>query len=262
VEDSWTSGDPYDYYMGRWSRLAADSFLRWIARTSGLNWLDVGCGSGALSEAIAAHQNPAKIIAIDQSEGFVRATQRRLGQAAQCRIGNALSLPLPNASVDATVSGLVLNFIPETGRALEEMYRVTNGGGIVAAYVWDYPGQMELLRHFWDAAVEINPEAASLHESKRFPDCNPDALSDRFQSAGLTEVETAPIDINTRFADFNDYWHPFLGGQGPAPTFVQSLSEADKGRLQDSLRDRLVTDGDGAINLIARAWAAKGFKKA
>jgi SAM-dependent methyltransferase len=261
MRDSWQTADPYEYYMGRWSYLAAGLFIDWISSPSGLKWLDVGCGSGALSEVIANHQDPAAIIAIDQSEGFVKAAQSRLGKLAECKVGNALSLPLKDSSVDIAVSGLVLNFIPEPDKALGEMSRVTNVGGTVAVYIWDYAGKMELLQHFWDAAVDLKPEAASLHESKRFPESHSNALRIQFENAGFIGVETASLDIITRFADFDDYWRPFLGGQGPAPTFVRTLDESDKASLRESLRERLVAERDGAINLEARAWAAKGAKQ-
>jgi len=258
MKDSWESSDPYEYYMGRWSRLVAQSFVDWLALPSELSWLDIGCGSGALSEAIIKSHKLATLTAIDQSEGFVRATQRRLGSRAHCRVGNALSLPLEDSSVNVAVSGLVLNFIPEPEKALDEMRRVTDVGGMVAVYIWDYAGKMDFLRHFWDAAVELKPGALSLHESRRFPDSNTDALKRLFENAGFVDIETSPIEITTYFRDFDDYWKPFIGGQGPAPSFVLSLDEAEKNKLRNALKARLPTQPDGSISMVARAWAAKG----
>lgn len=258
MKDSWESGDPYEYYMGRWSFLVAQSFVDWLSASPGLKWLDIGCGSGALSEAIINNHKPASLTAIDQSESFVRTAQKRLGSRAHCRVGNALTLSLEESSVNVTVSGLVLNFIPEPERALAEMRRVTDVGGTVAVYVWDYAGKMDFLRHFWDAAVKLKPEALSLHESKRFPDSNAEALKRLFENAGFVDIETVPIEITTHFRDFDDYWKPFLGGEGPAPSFVLSLDETEKNKLRNTLKACLSKQPDGSIAMVARAWAARG----
>jgi len=259
MKDSWQTGDAYEYYMGRWSSLVADSFTDWLSPSSGLKWLDIGCGSGALSEAIIKKRKPAKITAIDQSEGFVKTAQNRLGKLAECKVGSALSLPQEDSSVNVAVSGLVLNFIPEPEKALVEMKRVVIAGGCVAVYVWDYAGIMEFLNYFWDIAVEINPNASNLHEGLRFPESNADGLRNIFKRAGFSEIEIAPIDITMRFSDFDDYWNPFLGGTGPAPTYVLSLDKSERNKLRDALLERLPVQADGSILLVARAWAVKGI---
>jgi len=220
--------------------------------------LDVGCGSGALSEAVITGCNPGSLTAIDQSDGFVRTAQQRLGRKAECRVGNALSLQLDDSSVDIAVAGLVLNFIPEPEKALAEMRRVTTAGGAVAIYVWDYAGVMEFLNHFWDVAADLNPDAASLHEGRRFHESNAEQLRTLFTRVRLSEVEVAPLEITTRFIDFEDYWKPFLGGQGPAPAYVSKLAESEKSALRKTLRRRLPIEDDGSISLSARAWAIRG----
>ena len=209
MKDSWKSGDPYEYFMGRWSSLAARGFLDWLSPGHGLKWLDVGCGPGALSEAVIHGFGPAKLTAIDQSERFVRTAQRRLGGKAICRVGNAVDLPVEDCSVDLTVSGLVLNFISDVDDALAEMKRVTATGGTVAIYVWNYAGRMDFLQKFWEAAAELRNEASALNEAKRFSDYNSEALMKIFSEAGFDQVITAPIEIDTHFADFDDYWKPF-----------------------------------------------------
>jgi SAM-dependent methyltransferase len=260
MKDSWDSGDPYEYYMGRWSSLVAGHFISWLSPTPGANWLDVGCGSGALSACIIANCIPTGMIAIDQSEGFVKTAHKRLGNNADCRVGNALSLAVDADSVNYTVSGLVLNFIPEPVNALGEMRRVTKVGGTVAVYVWDYAGKMDLLRYFWDTVIELDPKASSLHEGNRFPNANSEQLEALFACAGFADVMTMPLDIVMNFQDFDDYWKPFLGGQGPAPTYVQSLEETNRRMLRDALNEKLPVREDGSIPLAARAWAAKGRK--
>ncbi len=160
--------------------------------------------------------------------------------------------------MDIVVSGLVLNFIPDLQSALGEMSRVAAAGGIVAGYVWDYAGRMDLMRHFWDAAVELDPAAAKLDEGVRFPLCNQAALAGAFAQAGLRDIATAAIDIATAFADFDDYWAPFLGGQGPAPAYAMSLDESARDRLRARTRARVPSQPDGSISLVARAWAIRG----
>ncbi len=257
MKDSWLSGDSYEYFMGRWSSLVAESFTDWLSLSPGLEWLDVGCGSGALSEAVIKKHDPEKVTAIDQSAGFVATAQQRLGNRADCRRGNAFELPLEDSSVNVAISGLVLNFLPEPEKALSEMKRVTAPGGSVAVYVWDYAGKMDLLNYFWDTAVELDPRAANQHEGRRFPESNAAGLKDIFERSGFVEIETAPLEINTDFPDFGDFWQPFLGGQGPAPTYVLSLDESDRDKLRHALSERLPIQADGSIPLVARAWAAK-----
>jgi len=259
MQDSWQSGDPYEHYMGRWSKLVADQFVDWLSPNPGLHWLDVGCGTGALSASVINRHHPATVIAIDQSEGFVLSAQQRLGSKASCKVGDAMSIPLEDASVNIAVSGLVLNFIQEPEKALAEMKRVTSKSGTVAVYIWDYAGKMEFLKHFWDTVVELNPGASNFHEGYRFANSNAEQLIDMFNRVGFSEVEAAPLEIVMHFTDFNDYWKPFLGSQGPAPTYVSKLKDLEKNKLREALAQRLPVKEDGSILLSARAWATKGI---
>ncbi|MBE0549108.1 MAG: methyltransferase domain-containing protein [Rubrivivax sp.] len=258
ISDSWERGSPYEQYVGRWSRQVAPRFLAWLDMPDAQRWLDVGCGTGALCAAIADTCAPSALTGVDPSEGFLKSARQYIGSRAVLHSGNASSVPLPDASVDVIVSGLVLNFVPDVGAALAEMSRVAVGGGTIAAYVWDYAEKMELMRYFWDSAVELSADAARLDEGSRFPLCNQEALTSAFRNAGLHAVETAAIDITTAFADFNDYWTPFLGGQGPAPAYAMALSEDARSRLRDHIQHRLPRESDGSIQLIARAWSVRG----
>jgi SAM-dependent methyltransferase len=156
------------------------------------------------------------------------------------------------------VSGLVLNFVARAETALAEMARVTRPGGTVAAYVWDYAEGMQLMRHFWDAAGVLDPKAKELDEARRFWLCKPEPLSWLFLSAGLEDVEVRAIEVPTYFRDFDDYWSPFLGGQGPAPSYAMSLSEERRSELRQRIRAGLPSDSEGGIPLSARAWAVRG----
>lgn len=258
VSDTWERGDPYEQYVGRWSRRVAPRFLQWLGVPPGRRWLDVGCGTGALSAAILDQAGPATLACVEPSGGFLETARRHLGPRAILHQGDASSLPLPDATVDVVVSGLMLNFVPEPPAAVAEMRRVTARGGTVAAYVWDYAEGMQLMRAFWDAAVAEDRAAARLDEGARFPLCRPAALTALFESAGLTGVEAISIEVPTPFASFADYWQPFLGGQGPAPAYAMSLDEVARIRLRDRVRERLPAAPDGTIALSARAWAVRG----
>jgi SAM-dependent methyltransferase len=259
--DAWERGSPYERYVGRWSRRVAPPFLAWLGAPAGQRWLDLGCGTGALTAAILDQCSPAAVTAIEPSEGFLATARGNLGTRAQLKQGSATAIPLPDAAVDVVVSGLVLNFVNEPRAAMTEMVRVAKRGGAIAAYVWDYAGKMELMRLFWDAAVALDPGAARLDEGVRFPLCRAEALKSLFAEAGLADVRTTTIDIDTPFADFDDYWQPFEGGQGPAPAYAMSLDAAARARLRERIRERIPASTNGAIALTARAWAVRGVVK-
>jgi SAM-dependent methyltransferase len=257
VSDTWERGSPYEQYVGRWSRRVAPLFLAWLSIPADRRWLDVGCGTGALCAAIVDHCAPAAVAGVEPSEGFIKTAKENLADRAVFYQGSATAIPLGDASVDVVVSGLVLNFIADQPAALADMTRVTDKDGTIAAYVWDYAGRMELMRFFWDAALALDPDAVKLDEGVRFPLCRPEALEQLFAGAGLKNVEVNSIDIPTPFRDFDDYWQPFLGGQGPAPAYAMSLNETARARLRDRLRERLPIEADGSISLTARAWAVR-----
>jgi len=260
-KDVWASGDLYELYVGRWSRLVAGEFIRWLALPVGRGWLDVGCGAGALSQAILDIANPQKVKGIDRSEGYVEFARNRVHHPqVEFEVGDAQALPVESETYDAAVSGLVLNFVPQPGQMIAEMRRAVRKDGIVALYVWDYAGKVQLMRHFWNAAAALDPAAHDLDEGRRFPICNPSSLTDLFQSAGLSQTQVRPIDVATDFKDFDDYWSPFLGGQGPAPGYAMSLSEERRAQLRERLYNSLPFALDGSIPLVARAWAVRGVK--
>jgi ubiquinone/menaquinone biosynthesis C-methylase UbiE len=259
VSDTWERGDPYEQYVGRWSRQVAPKFLAWLGLPPARRWLDVGCGTGALCAAILDHCAPLSAAGVEPSDGFRATARANLGDRAALYPGSAQAIPLDNESVDVVVSGLVLNFVPDPPAALREMARVTRAGGTVAAYVWDYAGKMELMRAFWDAAAALDPSAAGLEEGVRFPLCQPEALEDLFEKNRLKEVAVTAIDVPTPFASFEDYWQPFLGGQGPAPAYAMSLTDNARSRLRDRLRASLPATPDGSIKMTARAWAVRGY---
>jgi SAM-dependent methyltransferase len=258
IADIWERGNSYEQYIGRWSRKIAPLFLSWIHCRAKLSWLDVGCGTGVVSAEIRDHCSPAFVIGLEPSVGFLYIARENLGGHAALFSGSGEAIPFASSSFDAVVSGLVLNFMPSPRTALEEMVRVARYNGAIGAYVWDYAGKMELLRLFWDAAQEQDPAARQLDEGNRFPICQPDALWQLFSTAGLEQIEVTAIDIRTEFENFEEYWQPFLGGQGPAPSYVMSLDVDARARLKERLRMRIPVESDGHISIIARAWAVRG----
>jgi len=257
----WSAGEAYEPYVGRWSRLVAPEFIRWLNPAPNSDWVDVGCGTGELTRALLEHAQPRSVHGVEPSPAFLAFAREHTGdRRATFAPGDALRLPLDDASVDFVVSGLVLNFVPDPPVAVAEFARVARPGAIIAAYVWDYAGGMQLMRYFWDAAAELDSGAQSVDEASRFVLCNPAALTPLFEGAGLRRVETRAIDISTVFRDFDDYWSPFLRGGAPAPQYATSLSEARRAELRELIRSRLPVAADGSIALTARAWAVKGTR--
>lgn len=257
--DGWQAGDSYDAYMGRWSRNVAPQFLDWLGAPSGCDWLDVGCGTGALSGAVLAQCKPRSLLSIDASEPFIAAARARLPDSrATFRVGHAQALPAEDSSCDIIVSALVLNFVPDRVKALAEARRVARRGGVVAFYVWDYPGGgVEFMRAFSTAAVALNPAVAELTEDRRFPFCTPDNLARLASDAGLRGVKVTAIEVATVFQDFDDFWQPFTLGTGPAPGYCMALAPGARQQLKQKLREQLAPSADGPISLNARAWALK-----
>jgi SAM-dependent methyltransferase len=255
----WADGDAYERWIGRWSRPVGVEFLAWLDQPDGRRWLDVGSGTGALTETILATAAPTSVVGVEPSPMFVaHARTRVLDRRASFVEGAAGALPLDPGSVDVAVAGLVLNFVPDLPAGLAELRRVVVPGGTIAGYVWDYAGRMEIIRRFFDAAIELHPAAVAADEGLRFSICAPRPLGAAFEDAGLAEVEVRPIEIPTVFTSFDDYWTPFLSGTAPAPSYAMSLSEAERGRLRERLRATLPTEDDGSIHLVARAWAVRG----
>ena len=235
----WGDGAAYERFIGRWSRPVAHRFVAWLDAPAGARWVDVGSGTGAVRAAIVEGAAPATVVGLDPS--FPSDVQAR-----------AEALPLRTGSADVVVSGLVLHFVDDIPAALSEAARV---GTTIGAYVWDYSGGMQLLHTFWSVAGALDPRAAELDEARRFPICLEGGLEAAFAEADFGELRSTAIEVPTTFDDFDELWAPFLGAQGPAPTYVATLDDTARTRLRDALHDRL---GDGPIELSARAWAAAG----
>ena len=260
--ERWTSGAHYDQWMGRWSRLLAREFLKWLSVPPGLRWIDVCCGSGVVTEAIVERNAPSSVVGVDGSSAQIRfAREHRAYPNVNFETGDAMALAFPNSSFDMAVCGLGLNFIPSASRALEEFHRVTRAGGTIAVYVWDYADGAIFLRKFWDAAAAVDGEAATYDQAHRFQICTPEGLRSLFEQAKLEDVALTALNIVTRFSSFDDYWEPLLTGQGSAPNYLATRDEATRLAIRERLRAALPTNAPGAIELPARAWAIRGRRK-
>ncbi len=259
AKENWSSGSAYERYVGRWSRRVAAQFIDWLAVDRQLEWADVGCGTGAMTGCILQQADPTTVRALDKSDAYLAEARSGLADArVQFEVGDACALPWSAATVDVAVSGLVLNFVADADAMAHGMRRVARPGGKIGLYVWDYADGMQMMRHFWDVAVEQAPAGAGLDQAERFPLCQPGPLRALFERAGLVSISVRGIEIPTVFRDFDDYWCPFLGRQGAAPTYLASLPDATQAAIRDALQDRLAADPDGSIRMMARAWAVQG----
>ena len=259
AHDVFDRASAYEPYVGRWSRLLAPRFVGWLGAPGGKPWLDVGCGTGALTEAILAAARPALVCGVDPSADYVEHARAKVrDHRASFAVGDATALHFPDAAFFVAAAALVLNFVPDAGLAVAEMRRVVEPEGTVAAYVWDYAEGMTMMRIFWDAAVELDRTAASLDEGARFSICRPARLKACFESAGLAHVEVRELNVEMHFRDFDDFWHPFLGGQAPAPAYVASLDDDRRVAVRELIRSRLPIAAGGSIDMTSRAWAVRG----
>jgi SAM-dependent methyltransferase len=251
--------EAYDRFVGRYSKALATAFLERTDVGPGQRILDVGCGPGGLTAQAAEIVGADRVAAVDPSEPFVEACRARV-PGADVRVASAESLPFPDESFDAVLSQLVVNFLADAPAGVAEMRRVARPGGLIGACVWDYAGEMRLLRTFWDAAVELDPAGAGpLHEGHAMRYSNPDDLGALWSEAGLEGVEVSPVDVEASYDDFDDLWQPLTTGVGPAGSYATSLDP----ERREALRSRMsasLGDPNGSFTLTARAWCVRGAK--
>jgi SAM-dependent methyltransferase len=259
VRDQWTAGSTYEDFMGRWSRGLAPRLVSWLRIPRGVHWLDVGCGTGSLADAICRHAHPASVVGCDPANPLVEFARAHARDARLSFVDAGVDdLPRRPGGYGSVTSMLALNFFPDPDAAIHAMRSVAAPRGTVSACVWDYSAGMQFLRHFWDAAAALDPAAGELDEGNRFPLCRREALMALFSSGGLDEVRCEPLEIPTVFASFTDYWRPLLGGTGPAPSYVASLDAVHRATLARRVEETLRRGLDGTIELAARAWAVRG----
>jgi SAM-dependent methyltransferase len=251
------SADAYDRFVGRYGPQLATALIGFAGVERGMRALDVGCGPGALSAMLVERVGAARVSGADPSAPFVDACRARL-PGVDVFEAPAEALPFAHGTFDATLSQLVVNFMGDPEAGVREMARVTRPGGVVASCVWDYAGEMTLLRAFWDAAREIAPErAAASDEGVVMPWCGEGELAELWRAAGLGSVRFGSLVASARYADFEDLWSPLPTGVAPSGAFCKSLEEDDRAALRDAFRRRLGV-GEGPFELTARAWAVAG----
>jgi SAM-dependent methyltransferase len=249
------AAESYDRYMGRYSRELAPRLIEFAGVSPGMQVLDVGCGAGALTEALARRVGAERVAAADPSRPLVSAARERV-RGADVREAPAETLPWPDDSFDAVLSQLVLNFMADARAGVGEMRRVARPGAVLASCTWEYSAGMRMLRVFWDAALALDPDAPDEGRTMRFQDAG--ELGALWQDAGLTGVETAPLDVEVEYESFDDYWEPFTFGGAPGGAYCASLDPERQAALREECRARL-GDPAGSFTLSARAWAVRGY---
>jgi ubiquinone/menaquinone biosynthesis C-methylase UbiE len=249
----------YERFMGRWSRLLAPAFIAFAGVKNGDRILDVGTGTGSLAATLEATMPASEIVGVDPSEGFISYAQRNAKSSrARFEVGDAQALKFGDASFDAALALLVMNFIPDQQRAATEMRRVTRPQGIVSACVWDYNQGMQMLRFFWDEAEAFDPAIESKDE-RHMKLSHQGQLGDLWKQVGLVNIKEEPLTIEQSFTSFNDYWEPFTKGAGPGGAYVVTLSPDRREQLEGRMRKRLLGDrNDGPFKLAATAWCVRG----
>lgn len=259
MSPKWTDAVGYESYVGRWSRVIAPSFLQWLGAPSGSRWLDVGCGTGALASAIIANSRPASLTCLDNSQAYLlHATDRLSDELVAFDTGDAAALPYPEGSFDVVVSGLLLNFV-DAGACVAEQRRVAAANGLVGAYVWDYGGEYELVRCFWDSARDVDSNAAEHDPGLRFPLCRTEALSGLFSASRLRNVRSARLIATATFLDFDEYWQALDVRQGSLAEYLSSIDEATRRAVRARLEERVPRQPTGGLQLKLSAIAVVGM---
>ncbi|HXE98755.1 MAG TPA: class I SAM-dependent methyltransferase [Solirubrobacterales bacterium] len=250
--------DAYDRHVGRYAPQLALALIDFAGVAPGMRALDVGCGPGALATTLVERLGRADVSGVDPSEPFVEACRARL-PGVEVLVASAESLPFADDAFDAVLSQLVVNFMGDAEAGVREMARVTRPGGVVASCVWDYAGEMTLLRAFWDAAHEVDPErAAAADEGVVMPWCRDGELGELWRDAGLSDVRSEPLIVHADYADFEDLWSPFPAGLAPSGAFCKTLDDDQRAALHSAYRRQLGV-GDAPFSLSARAWAVAGI---
>lgn len=254
------AADAYERHVGRYGRALGEALIDFAGVRPGMSALDVGCGTGALTEVLCDRLGAENVTGVDPSPAFAEACRARV-PGLEVEVGAAESLPLADGRFDAVLAQLVVNFMTDAEAGVREMARVARPGGLIAACVWDYAGEMTMLRTYWDAARELEPQrAAAADEGVVMGWCRDGGLADLWRLAGLSEIRFAPLVVRARYDGFEDLWAPFPAGVAPSGAFCASLDPDRQAALHDAYRRRL---GVGAepFELSARAWAVAGVAR-
>jgi SAM-dependent methyltransferase len=251
--ETFRAAAAYDRHVGRYAQQLASALIAFAGIEPGMRALDVGCGPGALTAALADMLGAANVSAADPSEPFVEACRQR-SPGVNVVVAAAEALPFESTEFEVTLSQLVVNFMQDAQAGVREMARVTLPGGVVASSVWDYAGEMTLLRAFWDAARDVEPErGGAADEGVVMRWCREGELAELWRAAGLQDVSSGALTVRASYTDFEDLWSPFPTGVAPSGAFCKSLNDERRAALHDAYRQRLGV-GNGPFELTARAW--------
>lgn len=261
THERWDDTDGYEMYVGRWSKLISASFIDWLNPTSKLRWLEIGCGTGALTKTINEKCQPAYLLAVDKSDSYLKAARENVGSGNISFLSADLSSHPLSEEFDHITSGLVLNFIPQVQEMLKGLMNNLKNGGQMSSFVWDYGGHYQPMRHFWEAAKEVAKGVEKYDAGIKFDLCKKENLTQLFKTIGLTDVQFTAIEHIATFRDFDDYWLPIASAQGSVTEFISTLTDAQKSDLKAIIKQRLPIAFNGEIKLIISALAVKGIKK-
>ena len=250
----FTSTEAYDQHVGRYGPALSHAHIATVGIPRGGRALDVGCGPGPLTEALAQVLGPNRVAAVDPSEPFVERCRHRV-PGADVRVGAAENLPDFGIAFDAVMSQLVVNFMADAVAGVRAMRATARPGGLVTSCVWDYAGDMTMLRVFWDAALELDSDAPDEGRTMRY--CSRDELDELWRQCGLRDVETGELVVQASYDDFEDFWRPFPTGLGPSGAYCASLDPTRRHALREGCLRRL-GEPQGSFTLAARAWFVRG----
>lgn len=256
----WTNAQAYERFMGRWSRMAGHQFLNWLCLPVGLRWLEVGCGTGAFSQAIMVASRPQELICLDPSEELLSEARGRLSDKQIIVMpGDAMSLPFGEPAFDVAVSGLVLNFVPDEKRMVSEMKRVVRNGGMIASYVWDFHGGRSVAQHIGQALGERDPRYTdAANAAQRVEGTSLTALQHLFEDEGLMSVGTTSADVKICFGSFEEYWLANTTFSSSHARQLAALTSSDSAEVRDRVRASLPQSRDGRVEYSARINCVQG----
>lgn len=253
----FTDGAGYERLMARWTRAAGTAFLDWLVPPGGACWLDVGCGTGVFTELIVDTSSPSSVIAVDPSQAQIDlARTKPVAHRADFRVADAQTLPFSDCTFDIVVSSLVINFITDRPRALNQMHRVCKPGGVIAGYVWDFAAGLSPNSPIRLGLQQIGAEPPPV---PGFEDSRAEGLTSLFAGSKLTGIVTKVIDVTMSYANFQDFWESQTPSYHPTSKMIAALSEGDREKVLASVRARLPAGPDGSVTHSARANAIKAF---
>lgn len=259
-KESWNDSNAYDLYVGRWSRRIAGDFMQWLQPQANLSWLEVGCGTGALTTEILNSARPLRILAIDKSGAYLTKARSYISSPRVSFSKTDLSALDAGAEFDYITSGLVLNFLSDVEEKLKCMKQYLRPGGSISAFVWDYAGHYQPMRIFWDSVKQLYKEAERFDAGIKYPLCSESNLTALFRSVDLSNIRFTKIEKIATFRDFDDYWLPIASAQGSVTEFLDTLNEGKKNDLKALVKSRLPMSLNGEIKLILSALAIEGRK--